>query len=64
MNKEELLYEEWTIHKMISGQKGYYIGPIHGRVSYSAYKTKAAAQAAIWMREWIAEKLKSKKPNL
>jgi hypothetical protein len=62
MNQEQLLNEEWMVHKLeLAGTTAYYIGPVHGRTAYAEYKTKDAANAALEMRIWIAKYIKPRK---
>jgi hypothetical protein len=58
MTQKELLSEKWKVHKWVGTERvSYYIGPVHGRVAVSSYKTLAAAKAALEMRLWIAKEL-------
>jgi hypothetical protein len=64
MNRQEAFFEKWTIHQWPTSPKlplAFYIGPVHGRTAVSSYRTKAEAEAALYMREWFAEKVAPKK---
>lgn len=62
LNRENTL-EPWKVHKLPSSMgssKPFYIGPKHGRLVVCDYETKAEADAAIEVKNWLIKFLKVK----
>ncbi len=65
MKINEALLEKWKVHTWKTSEgEVFYIGPVHGRVSVATYKTRAAAQAALNMRTWLAKEIKKQNKSL
>ena len=54
-------FEKWKVFKNEKWMgTGFYIGPKHGRLVVSSYKTEGEAEMSIQMKDWVIKFLKVK----